>query len=83
LKPLRKGHNYKPKPGFIRKNSDENGFIKSTPGLTGDAVRARFEVVTSLEEEALHVVVGVVVDAEHGEELAVGDPLALLLAGHL
>ena len=37
-------------------------------------------MVASLEEEALHVVGGAVVDAEHGEELAVRNGLALLLA---
>jgi hypothetical protein len=40
-------------------------------------------VIAGLEEEALHVVDRAVVDAEHGEELAVRNLLALLLAGHL
>ena len=40
-------------------------------------------MVASLEEETLHVVGRLVVNAEHGEELAVGDRLALFLARNL
>jgi hypothetical protein len=40
-------------------------------------------MVTGLEEEALHVVRGIIFNSEHGEELAVFDRLALFLAGNL
>ncbi len=40
-------------------------------------------MIAGFEEEALHVVDRAVVNAEHGEELAVRNLLALLLAGHL
>ncbi len=40
-------------------------------------------MIAGLEEEALHVVDRAVIDAEHREELAVWNLLALLLAGHL
>lgn len=51
--------------------------------LTADAIRARLKVIAGLEEEALHVVGRFIVNAEHGEELAVRNGLALPLTGHL
>ncbi len=47
---------------------------------TRSAIFAGLQVVTGLEQEALHVIRGVVIDPEHGEELAVVNGGAFVLA---